>query len=192
MKQIINDIRQCNLCHDLPMGPNPVVQLGINSRILIIGQAPGRKVHQSGVPWDDKSGDTLRQWLGVSKEVFYDPEIFAIMGMSFCYPGKGISGDLPPRPTCSKTWHKLILDKFGTKPITLLIGQYAQRHYLPGVYKGVTDTVKNFESFLPEYFSLPHPSPRNQNWLKINPWFAETVLPELRMMIKELLEQDSC
>jgi uracil-DNA glycosylase len=153
---------------------------------VIIGQAPGKKVHETGIPWNDKSGDTLRKWLDVTEEVFYNPLNFSIMGMGFCYPGKGASGDLPPRPECAKLWHPQIMASFESKPLILLIGQYAQKHYLNNKLS-LTETVKNFKEYLPDYFVLPHPSPRNQNWVKVNPWFLDEVIPHLRSQVQERL-----
>lgn len=151
------------------------------SKIVIIGQAPGRKVHNSGIPWDDASGDNLRRWLGVDKATFYDPKVFAILPMGFCFPGTGKSGDLPPRPECAPLWHERVLAEMHSVRKTLLIGQYAQAQYL-GDRRGktLTETVRNWRDYLPEFLPLPHPSPRNNIWMKKNPWFAEEVLPELR------------
>jgi uracil-DNA glycosylase len=160
------------------------VQLSTASKVIIVGQAPGRKVHETGIPWNDASGRTLRKWLGVDEDAFYDPAMFSIMAMGFCYPGKGISGDLAPRRECAPLWHPEILNRFESTPLILLIGQYAQKHYLGKACKSsLTETVASFEEYLPQYFPLPHPSPRNQNWLKVNPWFEERVLPRLREVI---------
>jgi uracil-DNA glycosylase len=186
MHDLLNNIHNCSICDTLPLGPRPVVQLSRDSKIVIIGQAPGRKVHETGIPWNDKSGDTLRKWLDVTEETFYNPLNFSIMGMGFCYPGKGVSGDLPPRPECSRLWHPQIITSFVNKPLVLLIGQYAQRYYLDNKLS-LTDTVRNFKEYLPDYFVLPHPSPRNQNWVKVNPWFINEVIPHLRTEIKERL-----
>ena len=187
METLLDEIRQCTFCENyLPLGPRPVVQLSSFSKVVIIGQAPGRRVHESGVPWNDASGRTLKQWLGVDDEVFYDPQIFSIVPMGFCYPGKGKSGDLPPRPECAPLWHKRVMANFQAEPLLLLIGQYAQRYYLKKDFKGsLTDTVGSFEEYLPRFFPLPHPSPRNQNWVKINPWFTEQVLPRLKQEIAQ-------
>lgn len=189
MSELVDEILACTFCSGiLPHEPRPVIQFGKNAKILIIGQAPGRRVHETGIPWNDPSGNKLRDWLGVSKEEFYNPELFAIMPMGFCYPGKGKSGDLPPLPACARLWHSRLLAALEHQPLTLLIGQYAQRHYLNSTYKGnLTDTVKSYLEYLPGYFPLPHPSPRNQNWLKMNPWFAETVLPELKNQVSSLI-----
>lgn len=186
---LVDRISKCEECKKFLMfGPRPVVQLSAFSKILIIGQAPGRRVHDTGVPWNDASGRTLRKWLGVEEEIFYDPTIFSIMPMGFCYPGKGISGDLPPRTECAPKWHSEIISQFITPPLILLIGQYAQRYYLKNEFKGnLTDTVKYYRKYFPRYFPLPHPSPRNQNWIKINPWFLDEVIPALQNEIKFLI-----
>jgi uracil-DNA glycosylase len=186
MKSLLNSIQRCEVCKDsLPLGLRPVVQLGVNSKIILIGQAPGRRVHETGIPWNDASGRKLREWLEVDEAVFYDPQVFSIMSMSFCYPGKGISGDLPPRPECAPLWHSKILKNYRNTPLILLIGQYAQLHYLKKACKSnLTETVRNFKEYLPEFFPLPHPSPRNQHWMKANPWFIKEVIPELRKRIR--------
>jgi len=193
METLIDKIRQCRLCErSLPLGPRPVVQLSAASKVVIIGQAPGRRVHESGVPWNDASGKTLRRWLNVDDQTFYDPQYFSIMPMGFCYPGKANSGDLPPRPECAPFWHSQILAHFQSAPLILLIGQYAQRYYLKRSIKGsLTETVTHYRDYLPQYFPLPHPSPRNQNWLKVNPWFVEDVLPHLQQEIRRHLKGGS-
>lgn len=189
MQQLLMQISTCTLCtKELPFGPRPVVRASETSRVLIIGQAPGSRVHNSGVPWDDASGQQLRQWLSVSDKQFYNPELFAIVPMGFCYPGKGKSGDLPPRPECAPAWHKLLLDAMPTVRLTLLIGQYAQAHYLGANRKrNLTETVRNYQAYLPAYFPLPHPSPRNRFWQAKNPWFTAEVLPQLRNLTKKAL-----
>lgn len=186
MNILLNKIRGCEVCKEyLPLGARPIVQLGKFSKVIIIGQAPGRIVHQTGIPWNDASGKKLREWMNVDEATFYNRDIFSILPMGFCYPGKGNSGDLAPRPECAPLWHLQFLEKLITKPLILLIGQYAQRYYLNKKFEvSLTDTVKKYELFLPEYFPLPHPSPRNQNWVKINPWFMEEVIPVLRKRIK--------
>lgn len=190
MRTLLKKIHKCEICiNSLPLGCNPVVQLSSSSKIIIIGQAPGSRVHESGIPWHDKSGNTLRKWMNVDEETFYDPSVFSIMPMSFCYPGKGISGDLAPRPECAPLWHQKILKKVKNTPLILLIGQYAQRYYLKKDCKSnLTETVRSYKEFLPKYFPLPHPSPRNQNWIKINPWFIEEAVPELRWRIEDKLK----
>lgn len=189
MDNFLDDIRSCRLCEPyLPLGPRPVVQLSPSSKVVIIGQAPGRRVHETGIPWNDASGKKLREWMNVAEAVFYDPAYFSIMPMGFCYPGKAVSGDLPPRRECAPLWHPQVFEYFKHKPLVLLIGQYAQRYYLKKQFNGsLTETMRNYSDFLPHYFPLPHPSPRNQNWLKINPWFAEIVVPQLQKIIRESL-----
>ncbi len=186
MKSLLNKIKWCEVCKDsLPLSPRPIVQLSVNSKIIIIGQAPGRRVHETGIPWNDASGKKLREWMNIDEVTFYNPLVFSIMPMGFCYPGKGISGDLPPRPECAPLWHSKILKNYRSIPLLLLIGQYAQRNYLKKEFKNnLTETVKNFKEYLPKYFPLPHPSPRNQNWVKVNPWFMEEAIPELRKRIR--------
>lgn len=185
MEQLLSQIRSCTHCKEhLPLGPRPIVAAHPESKIAIIGQAPGTKVHQTGIPWDDPSGKQLRRWLGVSDGQFYDERLFAIVPMGFCYPGKGKSGDLPPRPECAPQWHAPLMEQMPNLKLTILIGQYAQKHYLGDEMKNnLTETVKNYSEFLPEYFVLPHPSPRNRFWLSKNPWFEEEVLPELRKRV---------
>ncbi|NNE14428.1 MAG: uracil-DNA glycosylase family protein [Saprospiraceae bacterium] len=158
------------------------------SKILIIGQAPGLTVHKTGKPWDDKSGENLRNWMGINDKVFYDNKKIGIMPMGFCYPGKGKSGDLPPRKECAPEWHEKLLDKLDTPSLILLIGSYAQNYYLgKKKYKTLTETVKNYHQFLPKYFVLPHPSPRNNIWMKKNPWFKNEVIPTLKNKVLESL-----
>jgi len=181
MENLKADISSCTICSaHLPLGPRPVFAFTPSSKIVIIGQAPGRRVHESGIPWDDKSGDTLRDWLGVTRQEFYDPQRFAIVPMGFCYPGTGKSGDLPPRKECAPQWHPPMLKAMEHVKLTLLIGQYAQAYYLgKDRKKNLTETVQHFQAYLPKFFPLPHPSPRNNIWQKKNPWFRELVLPAL-------------
>lgn len=179
-------ILNCKECEPhLPLGANPVFRANENARIMIIGQAPGTKVHASSVPWDDASGDRLREWLGLSKDQFYSPQI-AIVPMGFCYPGKGKSGDLPPRTECAPLWHQRLMDYMPAIELTLLIGKYAQGYYLDKSADTLTKTVKNYRDYLPDFLPLPHPSPRNNIWLKKNPWFNEEVLPTLRQSVSKL------
>jgi len=186
MKQLLQKVRACDNCKEfLPFAPRPVVQASTTSKIIIIGQAPGLKVQQSGVPWDDQSGNELRRWLGVSKEQFYDSELFALVPMGFCYPGKGKSGDLPPRPECAPLWHNLLLAKMPKAKLIILIGQYAQKYYLGERLKPtLTETVRSYKEYLPRYLPLVHPSPRNKIWQKRNPWFETEVLPTLQQVVK--------
>jgi len=182
---LLKEIRRCDLCAaHLADGVNPVVQANAQARMLIIGQAPGLRVHKSGVPWDDASGERLRSWLGLDKMEFYGDSV-AIVPMGFCYPGKGKSGDLPPRKECAQTWHAKLLAQLSHVRLTVLIGQYAQNYYLPSRQKNLTAMVKNFREYLPEFFVLPHPSPRNNIWLAKNPWFAQETLPVLQQQVKQ-------
>ncbi|MBR9855759.1 MAG: uracil-DNA glycosylase family protein [Algicola sp.] len=189
MDQLLNQIHECTLCEKhLALGPRPIVAAHPKSKIAIIGQAPGTKVHQTGVPWDDPSGHRLREWLNVSEEQFYNKQLFALIPMGFCYPGKGKSGDLPPRPECAPLWHNQLMDHMPNLNLIILIGQYAQSYYLGDKRKSnLTETVRCHQIYLPDYFVLPHPSPRNRFWLSKNPWFGEQVLPGLQKRVKTLL-----
>ena len=179
-------IRTCTLCAGhLPLGPRPVLQISRSARILIAGQAPGRKVHVTGIPFNDPSGDRLRDWLGLDRDTFYDAERVALVPMGFCYPGTGKSGDLPPRPECAAAWREKILRELDGVTLTLVIGQYALAWHLgPRAKTTLTDTVRAWREFQPKVWPLPHPSPRNNLWLKKNPWFTRDVLPELRQQVK--------
>lgn len=188
MINLLADIRGCQVCKEyLPLGPRPIVAAHSQSKIAIIGQAPGSKVHVSGVPWDDASGKRLREWMGVSNEQFYDEELIALIPMGFCYPGKGKSGDLPPRPECAPLWHDPLMQKMPETELILLIGTYAQNYYLKDNKANLTETVKSFRDYLPKYFPLPHPSPRNRFWITKNPWFEDEVIPALQLKISEIL-----
>jgi uracil-DNA glycosylase len=186
---LLREVRRCEICADhLPAGPRPILSAHESARILVIGQAPGRRVHESGIPWDDPSGERLREWLGVTRKQFYDPKQLALVPMGFCYPGKGSSGDLPPRPECAETWHEELLERMPQVKLTLLLSQYAHARYLGDRRKAtLTDTVKAWKEYRPRVIPLPHPSPRNNIWLKKNPWFAEQVLPYLRRRVKQAL-----
>ncbi|GAB5525352.1 MAG: uracil-DNA glycosylase family protein [Roseivirga sp.] len=185
-QNLLDEIKQCRICEDfLDLGPNPVVSASQKSKILVIGQAPGTKVHASGIPWDDASGKNLRKWLDVTNEQFYDPDLFGIVPMGFCYPGKGKSGDLPPRPECAPKWHTALLDQMPEVRLTLLIGQYAQAYYLGDrKKKTLTETVRNFRDYLPDFLPLVHPSPRNGIWMRKNEWFKNEVVPNLQTIVK--------
>ncbi len=188
MKRLLTEISKCTHCADqLNHSPRPVVSFSEESKIVIIGQAPGSVVHKTGIPWDDKSGERLREWMGLSKEDFYDPKKIGIVPMGFCYPGKGKSGDLPPRKECAPLWHEQILSQLKQVQLVLLIGKYAQDYYLQNSKKNLTENVLHFEEYLPKYFVLPHPSPRNNIWQAKNPWFAEDVLPVLSQKVKIIL-----
>lgn len=191
MEELLHNIRQCTICSQhLVLGPRPVVTAHPQSKIAIIGQAPGTKVHNSGIPWDDASGKRLRNWLGVSDKTFYDETKFAIVPMGFCYPGKGKTGDLPPRPECAPQWHKQLMDKMPNLQLIILIGMYAQKYYLQkDAKKTLTETVAHYQDYLPNYFVLPHPSPRNRFWLTKNPWFESEVISELKTKIKQVLQK---
>ncbi|HAO23857.1 MULTISPECIES: uracil-DNA glycosylase family protein [unclassified Methylophaga] len=185
---LLRDIRHCRLCAEkLPFEPRPVVQFHPSARILIAAQAPGRKVHETGIPFNDASGDRLRAWLGLSREVFYDDRRIAILPMGFCYPGTGKSGDLPPRPECAPAWRETLLSQFEDLQLTLVIGQYAQAYHFPYSKKTLTENVLDWRETWPDRVPLPHPSPRNNRWLKNNPWFAECLLPDLRRRVAEVL-----
>ncbi len=189
MKKLLSDIRACQICiKHLAQGVNPVLAVHKKSKIALIGQAPGRIVHATGVPWDDKSGERLRQWLGVDSQTFYDEKIFAIIPMGFCYPGKGKSGDLPPRKECAPQWHPQLWRHLSELKLTILIGAYAQQYYLPDKkQKTLTETVRCFRDYTPNTIVLPHPSPRNNIWLKKNPWFEQDLIPYLRKKIKRII-----
>ena len=190
MKALFLNIRKCEVCKShLPLGPRPVLAASIASKIIIIGQAPGTKVHLTGIPWDDPSGKQLRKWLDISDEIFYDEKKFAIIPMGFCYPGKGKSGDLPPRSECAPLWHQQLLEKMPNVELIILIGMYAQKYYLKvKAKKTLTETVQNYHEYLPNYFVLPHPSPRNRFWLTKNPWFEKKVLPILKEKVSIILK----
>ena len=189
MEALLRDIHKCTICKaHLPLGPRPVVTAHPESKIVIIGQAPGTKVHASGVPWDDQSGKKLRQWLNVTDEAFYDSKNFAIIPMGFCYPGKAKTGDLPPRLECAPEWHGQLLSKMPNVKLIILIGTYAQKYYLKDkAKKTLTETVGEYKSYLPQYFPIPHPSPTNRFWRAKNPWFEIAVVPELQKEIQKVL-----
>lgn len=191
-KALYEEVVRCSVCETaLSEGVNPVLTIDDRSKILIVGQAPGIKVHRSGIPWNDQSGRELRNWLGVTEDEFYDPKNFSILPIGFCYPGKGKSGDLPPRRECAPLWHRRVLGQLQQVKLTLLIGQYAQSYYLnERKCKTLTETVENYKSYLPIHFPLPHPSPRNFIWMSKNSWFKEVVVPDLQKLVRQIL-QDS-
>jgi uracil-DNA glycosylase len=190
LKRILRDVRACRICEaELPLGPRPVVQLASTARLLIVGQAPGSKVHQTGIAWNDASGDRLRDWIELDRSVFYNEGKVAILPMGFCYPGAGENGgDKPPRPECAPLWHERLLNHLPGHQLTLLVGQYAQRHYLGSGRKGsMTETVKAFSEYGPRFFPLPHPSWRSLIWMRKHPWFEQAVIPELRKAVRKLI-----
>ena len=185
---LLAQIRECRHCEPhLPLGPNPVVRASETARLLIVGQAPGTRVHASSIPWNDPSGDRLREWLGVDHDTFYDASRVAIVPMGFCYPGKGKSGDLPPRPECAPLWHEQLLRRMPEVELVLLVGSYAQQYYLSCGRENLTERVRRWRDFGPRYLPTPHPSPRNTLWLRRNPWFESEVVPALRQRVHALL-----
>lgn len=188
LTMLLAEIRRCRVCEKvLPLGPRPVLQAGAKARLLIVGQAPGLKVHNSGIPWNDASGERLRDWLGMDRTCFYDPDRVAIAPMGFCYPGRGKSGDLPPRPECAPLWMEALRARLPEIELTLLIGSYAQRYFLGKRRKAtLTETVRAWREYAPQFLPLPHPSPRNVGWRQQNGWFAQEVLPALRDRVRRL------
>lgn len=186
MDKLLSEIRSCTVCRDvLPNAPRPIIQASSISKIAIIGQAPGQKVQDTGIPWNDASGNNLREWLGVDKATFYDDKIFALIPIGFCFPGSGKSGDLPPRPECAPLWHHQVLQSMKEIKLTILIGQYAQNYYLKNTGKiNLTETVKNYSEYLPDYIPLPHPSPRNNIWQKKNEWFKKDLIQVLHEKVR--------
>lgn len=182
------EVRACTICAaHLPLGPRPVLQLHPDARILIAGQAPGRKVHESGVPFDDASGERLRSWLGVGRNAFYDARQLAILPMGFCYPGTGKTGDLPPRPECASAWREGLLAQLPNLRLTIVIGAYALGYHLPAEKVGVTTAVQNWRKRWPNVAVLPHPSGRNNIWLHRNPWFESEFVPALQQRVRQVL-----
>ena len=187
LNELLAEIRQCRHCEkSLPLGPNPVLRASASARLLIVGQAPGTRVHATGIPWNDPSGDRLRQWLQMEREQFYDESRIAIVPMGFCYPGRGKSGDLPPPPDCAPLWHERLLARMPDLQLILLVGSYAQAHYLGRSRETLTQRVQRWADFGPRYFPLPHPSPRNIAWLQRNPWFEAQVIPALRQRVSAI------
>ncbi|MGC8119255.1 uracil-DNA glycosylase family protein [Marinobacter sp. VGCF2001] len=186
--ELVKQVRACRICAGaLPHEPRPVVQLSPSSRILVVGQAPGRRVHETGLPFNDPSGDRLRQWMGVSRETFYDDQQLAILPMGFCYPGTGKSGDLPPRPECAPAWRQALLERLPEIRLTLLIGRYAHTWHIPDARASVTENVQNWRQYWPATIPMPHPSPRNNLWLRKNPWFEKSVIPALQSRVASVL-----
>lgn len=186
---LLAEIRACRICEaHLPLGPRPTLQAGSKARLLIVGQAPGTRVHATGIPFNDPSGDRLRDWLGIGRDAFYDRSKVALVPQGFCYPGKGKGGDLPPRPECAPTWAAKVRRHMPRIALTLLVGQYAQKHYLGDRRKRtLAATSEAYEDYLPEFWPIPHPSPRNLLWLRRNPWFERDIVPALRETVKSLL-----
>ncbi len=185
-------VRACRTCEaDLPLGPRPVVRAAPSARLLIIGQAPGTRVHETGIPWNDRSGERLRDWMGIERGLFYDQKRVAIVPMGFCYPGRDPrGGDNPPRPECAPLWHEPILNALPALGLTLLVGLYAQARYLGDKRKGsLTETVRAWRDYGPGILPLPHPSWRNTAWLKKNPWFDSELVPELRQRVGKLVRE---
>jgi len=187
---LLAEIRACRVCEKaLGFTPRPIVQAGAGARVLIVGQAPGSKVHASGAPWDDDSGDRLRGWLGLDRETFYDPEQVALVPMGLCYPGKGNGGDLPPRRECAPLWHEPLLAHMANLKLTLLVGQYAQAAYLPrGFAASMTETVRRHAELPADLFPLPHPAWRSRLWIARHPWFEAEVLPAVRAKVTQVLQ----
>ncbi|MDH3591544.1 MAG: uracil-DNA glycosylase family protein [Planctomycetota bacterium] len=188
LRRLLREIRACDACAaHLPLGARPVLRANPSARILIIGQAPGRRVHESGVAWDDPSGDRLRDWMGISRPQFDAPEI-GLVPMGFCYPGTGKTGDLPPRPECKDLWHERLIAMMPAVRLTLLLSRYAHAYVLGDRAKrNLTETVRAWRDYKPRVIPLPHPSPRNNRWLAKNPWFPDDVLPYLRRRVRAVL-----
>lgn len=187
-KVLRDQILNCQICAaSLPLGPRPVLQVHPQARILVASQAPGRRVHNSGIPFDDPSGDRLREWMGIGPEVFYDSKKVAIIPMGFCYPGTGKNGDLAPRPECAPAWRQALLSHLHNIELTLAVGQYAVAHHLEAEGRPLTEIVRSWRDYWPAVVPLPHPSPRNRGWMQRNPWFRDEILPVLRQRVAELL-----
>lgn len=192
---LLAEIRACRACEgkgrDLPLGPRPILQAGQGARILIVGQAPGRITHEKNRPFDDPSGNRLRDWLGVDRETFYDPARFAIAPMGFCFPGTAKGGDLPPRPECASLWRSRLIGALGDIELTILLGQYAQRWHLGGrAGMKLSDRAAGWREYWPHLLPLPHPSPRNIAWFRRHPWFEAEVIPALKARVAEVLARD--
>ncbi len=191
LENLARNIRACRLCEgQLPLGPRPVIQVDRRAKILVAAQAPGTRVHETGIPFNDPSGDRLRNWMGIDRDTFYDPARMAIVPMGFCYPGRGKSGDNPPIPLCAQTWRRQLLDLLPGIRLTLVIGQYAHRWHLGKDGRNLTERVRDFRAYGPELMPLPHPSPRNNIWLAKNPWFERELVPVLRRRVRDILGAD--
>lgn len=190
LNHVIKEVRNCRICEaHLPLGPRPIVHMSSTARLMIIGQAPGLKVHESGIPWNDASGDRLRDWIGLSKPLFYNEKVIAIMPMGFCYPGRGKTGDLPPRKECFQLWHRKLLANLPNLKLILLVGSYSINSYLPETRKKtLTETVRSWQDYLPNFLPFPHPSPLNNLWLHKNRWFEEEALPKMKTIIHRILD----
>jgi uracil-DNA glycosylase len=190
LQDLLAQVRACRHCEAvLPLGPRPVLRASATARLLIVGQAPGTRVHATGIPWNDPSGDRLRQWLELPREQFYNEALIAIVPMGFCYPGKGKSGDLPPPPDCAPLWHDALLQRMPRLELILLVGNYAQNYYLGKSRETLAQRVRRYREFAPRFFPLPHPSPRNTLWLRRNPWFEAEVVPALRERAGQILHR---
>ena len=188
MKDLLKNIRACTHCQGLPLGPRPILQANPAAKILIVGQAPGRITHHKGVPFDDPSGDCLRAWLNIDRDTFYDETKIALIPMGFCFPGTGKGGDLPPQPECAPKWRAPILEALTNIQLTLIIGRYAIDWHAPEHSKSsVTNAAKAWQANWPKSLILPHPSPRNNRWLKTNPWFEAEVIPRLQQRVEGLI-----
>ena len=185
---LLERVRGCTICEPhLPLGARPVLQLHPVARILLVSQAPGRRAHASGVPFDDPSGERLRDWLGIEPESFYDRREVAILPMGFCYPGRGRGGDLPPRPECAPAWRERLLARLERVELTLVVGQYAQRYHFDGPATSLTERVRDWRRYWPSTVPMPHPSPANHRWLRRNPWFEAELVPALRERVARVL-----
>jgi uracil-DNA glycosylase len=186
--KVLDEARACTVCaSSLPLGPRPLLAADSASRVLIVGQAPGKATHEAGIPWKDRSGDRLREWLGVTTEQFYDPKKIALVPTGFCYPGSGATGDLPPRPECAPLWHPRILPLLRQVKLTIYLGSFAFSENLGGRYRNLSEAAENFRALMPETIVLPHPSPRNGMWASQRPWFNAELLPALRERVREAL-----
>ena len=192
LRDLLTEVRGCRFCADLPLGPRPVLRASVTAKLLIVGQAPGARVHASGIPWDDPSGDRLRDWLGLDRATFYDESRIAIVPMGLCFPGRGRAGDLPPRPECAPRWHGRILAQLPALELTLLVGRYAQDYYLGADRGSLAARIRDWPALAAQQLPLVHPSPRNRRWLKTNPWFEAEVVPVYRQRVAACLSIAHC